>query len=139
MLHLNEILINPPGNADAPWQFVELLCTKKASLADYYFAVIDGDLAPGKPATIDLVVPLASYKCGDNGLALIKAPGGHPTAAGATEIAIPDFSFETKDATASFVVIKSPTPITKGTSTIPATLASSPSRPVQRWSTASVC
>ncbi len=124
---LNEIKINPPGGSnvdDAPWEFVELLCSPGASLDGYYFAAIEGDAdssTAGAEGTADIVVNLAGKKCGANGLVLIAANGGHDAASSETtlireaQLDAPNKS-PLENATTSFVVILSPNaPIVKGT------------------------
>lgn len=119
---LNEIEINPPTGTDSPWEFAELSCEKGASLAGYWFVAFegDGDSSSGNPGFADVVVDLSSYSCGQNGLVLIKAPtGGHAPQDPATTI-VPAPSLQTgagafENATTSFVVVKSASPIVQGT------------------------
>jgi hypothetical protein len=122
---LNEILINPPGGSnvpDAPWEFIEIACTPKASLAGYWFVAVEGDgdsTAPGAPGMADLVIDLGGTTCGKNGLVYIKAKaGGHASmSADTTVIETPllDQGGPLENSTTSFLIIKSATAITKGT------------------------
>lgn len=132
---VNEVDFNPPGAKDAPYEYIELLCTKDAPLDGYYVAVVEGDSdvrdgGAAGPITetgkIDLVFDLAGKKCGKNGLVLIKAKdGGYKEGVPADTTVIEDTALDLganpqssvsriENATTSFVVIKSPVPIGKG-------------------------
>lgn len=118
---LNEVKINPPTTQDAPYEYAELLCTPGMSLAGYYFAALegDGDSSTGSPGVVDLAVDLGGASCGANGLVYIKAAGGgHASLAAQTTVvtsaALDQGTSPFENATTSFVVIKSPTPITTG-------------------------
>ncbi len=111
---LNEIKMNPPTTADAPWEYVELICTPDASLADWYFVAFEGDGdSVGPPGMADFVVDLRGATCGSNGIAYIKASQGGATALSAQSsvIAASFLSIGTspiENATTSFALIHSP-------------------------------
>ncbi|MBK6696609.1 MAG: lamin tail domain-containing protein [Myxococcales bacterium] len=119
---LNEVKINPPGNTDSPWEYAEILCTPNASLDGYSFVAFegDGDSATGSPGTADVVVDLSGQNCGANGLVYLKAAaGGAPALSAQTKVITVPFldtgSSPFENATTSFVIVKSGSPLVQGT------------------------
>jgi MYXO-CTERM domain-containing protein len=126
---LNELRVKPPGATEGGNEFVEILCPAGAPLTDYYFLAIegDGDSTGGSPGTVDVVIPLGSKKCGANGLLYVKAENGG-TASGdpKTEVlATPELNAKDggqgplENATTTFLLVKSPTAIEKGSNVDP--------------------
>lgn len=117
VLLLNEVKVNPPGEDDAPAEFVELCGTPGALLTDVYFVAVDGNAAAA-PGTTSLVVPLADVRLGANGLLLIASPDGPGSPAPDTAIlreprfAQPGGTLD--NGALSLLLITSPTPIPEG-------------------------
>lgn len=73
LLLLNEVNVNPPGELDAPAEFVELRGTPGALLTNVFLLAIDGN-ADADPGTVSLVFPLTGLSLGANGLLVLAAP-----------------------------------------------------------------
>ena len=90
-LVLNEIKVNPPGNNDAPHEFVEILGAPGASLTNVQFIALESDDG-GDPGTVEFSINLTSQQLGANGLLLLAAPGhGYGTPPGTTVVSVPAF------------------------------------------------
>lgn len=108
---INEVLANvsdpPSGTADANREYVELVGTPNASLADYFFVVFEGQEEEGAAGggVADVVVDLSSHSFGSDGLLVISNDSWEygPTPAGTTHIQIPGFSLENDSQTYALV------------------------------------
>jgi hypothetical protein len=67
---LNEIKLGASAIAGSAWDYIEIMCTPKASLSGYYVAAVE---AGGRSRVL---LPLAPHTCGSNGLVYIKAVSG---------------------------------------------------------------
>ncbi len=111
---LNEFRSNPPTSNDAPFEYVEILCTPGSSLAGYYFVAFEGDGdSNGPPGTADFVVDFSGVTCGSNGIVYVKAAQGGQAAQDAASTVVTSSFLDTgaspiENATTSFVVIRSP-------------------------------
>lgn len=73
-LVLAEINVNPPGEDDAGFEFVELRGKPGLGLASVYLVALDGE-AGSDPGTVSYRLDLSGARLGENGLLLIAAPG----------------------------------------------------------------
>lgn len=118
MVLVNEIEVGPAGTgAPSPYEFIEIACTPKASLANHYFVAMSAP--PGKTR---VVVSLGTRKCGANGLVYIKnavPSAGHKSSETQTVVLlslnVPDAGTPValSDANA-FMIVRSPEPIAEG-------------------------
>lgn len=111
---LNEFRSNPPTSNDAPFEYVEILCTPSASLTGFYFVAFEGDGdSNGPPGTADFVVDFDGVTCGSNGIVYVKAGQGGQSAGDASSTVVTSSFLDTgaspiENATTSFVVVHSP-------------------------------
>ncbi|MCP5525241.1 MAG: DUF3616 domain-containing protein [Verrucomicrobiales bacterium] len=73
-LVLSEINVNPPGEDDAGFEFVELRGESGVGLTNVYLLALDGS-AGRDPGTVDYRLDLSGAQLGENGLLLVAAPG----------------------------------------------------------------
>lgn len=116
-LRLNEVNVNPPGEEDAPYEFVELIGPPGALLANVFLLAIDGNAAMD-PGTASRVFSLGGVSLGSNGLLLIAAPG-HPLAVppDTTILVEPRFAEPggaLDNSSLSLLLLASPAPIQEG-------------------------
>jgi hypothetical protein len=116
-LLLNEVNVNPPGENDAPAEFVELRGTPGAGLTNVFLLAIDGN-ASAEPGTVSRVFSLTGAALGSNGLLVIAAPNG-PHAFPPETTVVPDERFAEPggildNGGLSLLLVGSPRPIPEG-------------------------
>jgi hypothetical protein len=120
---LNELRVKPV-KIEGGFEYVEVRCPAGASLSDYYFVAVegDGDSQGGPPGTADVVIPFGDTKCGANGLVYIKAKNAGTEAGDPKTAVLATTELDARDggqgslenATTTFLLVKSPTPIERG-------------------------
>lgn len=116
-LLLSELKVNPPGPADAPYEFIELRGPPNASLTNVYFLAIDGNSASA--GTAATVIDLSGEQVGSSGLLLIVADGNPYSVPPGTRVVLapqlgtPPGALGNNSAT--FLLVSSPGPIVEGT------------------------
>jgi hypothetical protein len=89
---LSEAKVNPPGTGDTPYEFIEITGPPGRMLTNFHLVAVQGN-SSGNPGRADVVVNLAGYSIGTNGLLVIAATG-HPYtfAAGTTVVLAPQLA-----------------------------------------------
>lgn len=83
---ISEILSDLPMT-DNNNEFVELQCTPGASLASYWFVIVEGDInnsAPNDPGRVTFAKQLTGIACGSNGFVVLQRGGVYDGVVGAT-------------------------------------------------------
>lgn len=81
---LSEILYNPPGSPDTPYEYIELRGQPNQPLTNVYLVCLEGD-AGGNPGTIQDVFELSGCRIGGNGfLVLLQKGSSYTVVPGAT-------------------------------------------------------
>ena len=74
-LLINEILLNPPGETDTPYEYLEFRGQPNAVLTDgTYFVAVEGD-TNGNPGTVQNVFDLSGLVVGQNGFLVLLMKG----------------------------------------------------------------
>jgi len=71
---LNEVNVDPPTGADAPFEFIELKGLSGQTISDVYVLAVTGD--GSFPGFVNASIALNNVSFGSNGLILIKAASG---------------------------------------------------------------
>lgn len=116
-LLLNELKVNPPGAADAPFEFVELLGPPNAYLTNIFLLVLEGN-AESNPGVARAVIDLTGAQIGSGGLLAVLGDG-HPYAipVGARVWLAPQLDTPgggLGNGSVSFLLLSSPGPLPEG-------------------------
>lgn len=68
---INEVIENPPGSGDEPWEYIELYGRPGMSLTGYAIACVKGGNEFGAPAEVDEAFQLDGLTIGSNGLLVV--------------------------------------------------------------------
>ncbi len=113
---LSEIKVNPPGETDAPDEFVDICGRPLLLLTNVYLLALEGN-SSADPGTVNYRLDLTSTRLGANGLSLVAAPG-HPAIPSATtriedaRLAGPGGAFD--NGTLTMMLVSSPSDIPEG-------------------------
>jgi hypothetical protein len=91
---LNEVLVNPAGSPDDPYEYIELRGTPSLALSNIYVVSIEGDNGTGGAGVADMVIDLTAASLGTSGLLIMKSPTGGFTPGAGTAI-VTDTQFDT--------------------------------------------
>jgi len=115
---VNELNINPPTAADAPFEYAEIRGGNAQQLRSVYFVSIEGEADLGaNPGNVSFIQDLSSFALGSNGLLVIKAQtGGHAIPAATTLVTSATLSTISalQNGSNTYAIIFSPLPIVIG-------------------------